>query len=74
MTDHMVHAGTDGLRERHLAATAAIIERGGDAIEFTDDVVVTNLVEFFGGDTWLYMLTDHFQYRGSCAACGSHAL
>ena len=53
MTDHMVHAGTDGLRERHLAATAAIIERGGDAIEFTDDEVMTNLIELFGRDARL---------------------
>ena len=44
MTDHMIHTGANGLGKGHLAATAAIIERGRDAVEFLDDVVVANLV------------------------------
>ena len=56
MTDDMIHASTDGLEG--LSAAAAVIERRGDAIQFIDDEIMTNLIKLFGRDARLNVLAD----------------
>ena len=72
VTDHVVHGGADGFRERNPARRAAIAQTGGDSMLLVDDMVVTDAVQFLGGDPRLDVLADHFQDFGGQFARFAH--
>ena len=49
-----------------------VIQRGRDGLLVVDYVVVTDPVEFIGGDASLHVGADHFENFGRQAACDAH--
>jgi len=55
VADDVINRGANRFRE------AAIIERCRDCLLLVDDVIVTDAIQFVGGDAGLYMRPDHSQ-------------
>ncbi|VXG76746.1 hypothetical protein CDS [Salmonella enterica subsp. enterica serovar Derby] len=63
---HFINRDTDGFR------IAVVAEAGGDRVLFVNDVIVTDTVQFAGGDARFDIRFDHFQHFGCQTARDAH--
>ncbi len=73
MADHVVDRCANRLRERRLAATSAVIEGRGYALQLIDDVVVAELVQVIRCNAGLYIRTNHVEYCRRFFSSTAHA-
>ena len=62
MADHMIYRGADGFGK------AMIVQWCRNGLLLIHNIIVTDLIEFVGGDAGLDVRLDHFQhFRGQAA-------